>query len=59
MVRYGMTPTQAIQSATINAAGALGRSDIGAIETGRYADIVAVSGNPVQDVALLLVQVAV
>ena len=53
MVRYGMTPTQAIQSATINAAGALGRSDIGAIETGRYADIVAVSGNPVQDVALL------
>ena len=53
MVRYGMTPTQAIQSATINAAEALGRSDIGAIETGRYADIVAVSGNPVQDVALL------
>lgn len=53
MVRYGMTPTQAIQSATINAADALGRSDIGAIEAGRYADIVAVSGNPVQDVVLL------
>lgn len=53
MVRYGMTPTQAIQSATINAADALGRSDIGALETGRYADIVAVSGNPAQDVALL------
>jgi imidazolonepropionase-like amidohydrolase len=53
MVRYGMTPTQAIQSATINAADALGRTDIGAIETGRYADIVAVSGNPVQDVAML------
>ena len=53
MVRYGMTPTQAIQSATINAAEALGRSDIGAIETGRYADIVAVSGNPMQDVTLL------
>ncbi len=53
MVRYGMTPTQAIQSATINAAEALGRSDIGVIETGRYADIVAVSGNPAQDVTLL------
>jgi imidazolonepropionase-like amidohydrolase len=53
MVRYGMTPTQAIQSATINAADALGRTDIGAIETGRYADIVAVSGNPSQDVTLL------
>ncbi len=53
MVRYGMTPTQAIQSATINAADALGRSDIGAIETGRFADIVAVPGNPAQDVTLL------
>ncbi len=53
MVRYGMTPTQAIQSATINAAEALGRSDIGVIEVGRYADIVGVSGNPVQDVTRL------
>ena len=53
MVRYGMTPTQAIQSATINAAEALGRSDIGIIEAGRYADIVAVRGNPAQDVTLL------
>ena len=53
MVRYGMTPTQAIQSATINAAEALGRTDIGVLETGRFADIVAVSGNPAQDVTLL------
>jgi imidazolonepropionase-like amidohydrolase len=53
MVRYGMTPTQAIQSATINAAEALGRSDLGVIETGRFADIVAVRGNPAQDVTLL------
>ncbi len=53
MVRYGMTPTQAIQSATINAAEALGRSDIGVIEAGRLADIVAVSGNLVEDVAVL------
>ncbi len=53
MVRYGMTPTQAIQSATINAAEALGRNDIGVLETGRFADIVAISGNPAQDVTLL------
>ncbi|GAA4794318.1 metal-dependent hydrolase family protein [Lysobacter hankyongensis] len=53
MVRYGMTPTQAIQSATINAADALGRSDVGILETGRYADIIAVPGNPAQDVTLL------
>mgnify|MGYP000064101618 CR=1 FL=1 len=53
MVRYGMTPMQAIQSATINAAEALGRSDIGVLETGRFADIVAVRGNPAHDVTLL------
>jgi imidazolonepropionase-like amidohydrolase len=53
MVRYGMTPTQAIQSATINAAEALGRQDLGAIEAGRLADIIAVSGDPTQNVTLL------
>jgi imidazolonepropionase-like amidohydrolase len=53
MVQYGMTPAQAIQTATANAAEALGRKDIGAIEAGRYADIVAVKGNPAQDVTLL------
>ena len=53
MVRYGMTATQAIQSATINAAEALGRSDIGVLEIGHFADIVAVLGNPAQDVTLL------
>lgn len=53
MVRYGMTPVQAIQSATINAAEALGRSDLGIIEAGRLADLVAVRGNPAQDVTLL------
>ena len=42
-----------IVSAQINAAEALGRNDIGAIETGRFADIVAVRGNPAQDVALM------
>ena len=53
MVQYGMTPAQAIQTATANAAEALGRKDIGVIEAGRYADIIAVKGNPAQDVTLL------
>lgn len=53
MVQYGMTPAQAIQTATANAAEALGRKDIGVIEAGRYADMVAVKGNPAQDVSLL------
>ena len=51
MVRYGMTPMQAIQSATIVAADLLDRSgDFGAIEPGRYADIIAVMGNPLENV---------
>jgi imidazolonepropionase-like amidohydrolase len=53
MVRYGMTPTQAIQSATIHAADALGKKDIGAIEKNRWADIIAVNGDPAADVKLL------
>jgi imidazolonepropionase-like amidohydrolase len=53
MVQYGMTPAQAIQTATANAAEALGRKDIGVIEAGRFADLVAVKGNPMQDVSLL------
>jgi len=53
MVKYGMTPVQAIQSATVTSAEALGRKDIGVIEAGRYADIIAVKGDPTQDVSLL------
>jgi imidazolonepropionase-like amidohydrolase len=53
MVRYGMTPVQAIQSATINSADALGRKDVGVIEAGRFADLIAVPGDPTADVALL------
>jgi imidazolonepropionase-like amidohydrolase len=54
MVKYGMTPMQAIQSATSVAADLLDASgDIGALEPGRYADIVAVPGNPLDDVTLL------
>lgn len=53
MVRYGMTPIQAIQSATINASEALAREDVGVIEKDRWADIIAVKGDPTADVALL------
>ena len=64
MVRYGMSPMAAIQSATSVAAALLdpmcpagaaecGKSDIGVIEKGRYADLIAVAKNPLEDIAEL------
>jgi len=54
MVKWGMTPAQAIRSATSSAAELLGWSDqVGAIEAGKFADIVAVVGDPLQDVTVL------
>ena len=54
MVEYGMTPLEAIQAATRNAAQALGRErDVGAIAVGRYADIVAVDDDPLANVRTL------
>jgi imidazolonepropionase-like amidohydrolase len=54
MVRYGMSPMQAIQSATSVAAALLGQEgNLGAVEPGRYADVVAVKGDPLADVAEL------
>jgi imidazolonepropionase-like amidohydrolase len=54
MVKYGMTPMQAIQSATSSAADLLGKSELlGSIRPGKYADIIAVSGNPLEDVRVL------
>ncbi len=54
MVRYGMTPMQAIQSATVVAADLLERTnDMGALEAGKYADIIAVAGDPLRDVTEL------
>ncbi|MEQ1550577.1 MAG: amidohydrolase family protein [Sphingorhabdus sp.] len=51
MVEYGMTPLEAIQAATRNAAQALDREkDVGALAVGRYADIVAVDGDPLSNV---------
>jgi imidazolonepropionase-like amidohydrolase len=53
-VKLGMTPTQAIQSATVSAADLLGWSDrVGTIEPGKFADIIAVDGDPTQDVRTL------
>jgi imidazolonepropionase-like amidohydrolase len=53
MVEYGMTPLQAIQAATRNAAEALGRTDVGRIAPGAYGDLIAVRGDPTRDVRLL------
>jgi len=54
MVKYGMTPLQAIQSATRNAADLIGKSDVlGSLQPGEYADIIAVSGNPLEGIRLL------
>jgi imidazolonepropionase-like amidohydrolase len=52
-VQIGMTPLQAIQTATVNAADLLGWSKIGSVETGNFADIIAVNGDPLKDVTLL------
>ena len=52
-VEYGMTPLQAIKSGTSLAAELLGSSDIGAVAPGMYADLVAVQGDPLKDVAEL------
>jgi imidazolonepropionase-like amidohydrolase len=54
MVEWGMKPLDAIQAATVNAADLLGWADrIGALETGHYADLIGVSGDPASDVRVL------
>ena len=54
MVKYGMTPMQTIQAATSNAADLLGKSELlGSIKAGKYADIVAVQGNPLEDIRVI------
>src|ERR1039457_1440154 len=51
MVKLGLTPLQAIQAATVNDADLLGWSDkIGTIEAGKWADMIAVDGDPLADV---------
>ena len=53
MVRYGMTPMQALASATSEAARALGRDDLGSVAPGHVADLVAVDRDPLKDVTAL------
>ena len=54
MVKLGLGPLQAIQAATVNDADLLGWSDkVGTIEPGKWADIIAVDGDPVKDVTTL------
>jgi len=54
MVKYGMTPIQAVRTATTSAAELLGmQNDVGSIAAGKYADLVAVKGDPLADIALL------
>lgn len=51
LVQAGMTPAQALKTATVNASEALGRADrIGTIEPGKDADIIAIAGSPLEDV---------
>ncbi|HET9694703.1 MAG TPA: amidohydrolase family protein [Steroidobacteraceae bacterium] len=53
MVKHGMTPAAAIQAATVNAAGLLGLDDVGSLEPGKRADLIAVDGDPLADVTVL------
>jgi imidazolonepropionase-like amidohydrolase len=54
MVKYGMTPAQAIRAATSSAADLIGRaSDVGTVEAGKFADLIAVEGDPFSDVRAL------
>lgn len=54
MVKYCATPLQAIQSATLNAAEALGQTaDVGQVAVGRWGDLIAVKGDPLADVTVL------
>ena len=54
MTKHGMTPMQAIQSATIDASDLLGwRKDVGSIAPGKYADMIAIDGDPLADISAL------
>jgi imidazolonepropionase-like amidohydrolase len=54
MVKFGLTPAQAIRAATSSAADLIGRSkDVGTLEPGKFADVIAVTGDPLQDVRAL------
>jgi imidazolonepropionase-like amidohydrolase len=51
---FGMTPTDALRTGTVNAADLMGWSDrVGSLDAGKWADAVAVQGNPLQDITVL------
>jgi imidazolonepropionase-like amidohydrolase len=53
MVRFGMTPMQALASATSEAARALGRDELGSVRSGHVADLIAVDRDPLEDITAL------
>ncbi|MEH6609658.1 MAG: amidohydrolase family protein [Halioglobus sp.] len=54
MVTFGMSPMEALQAATIEGAKLLKQTDhLGSLRAGRYADIIAIEGDPIDDITLL------
>ena len=53
MVEAGMPPAEALRAATVHAAAVLGRDDLGRLAPGSIADIVAMPGDPLQDIAVV------
>jgi imidazolonepropionase-like amidohydrolase len=53
MVQYGQTPMEALRAATSSAADLIGKDDFGSIAPGKFADLVAVKGNPLEDITIL------
>jgi imidazolonepropionase-like amidohydrolase len=54
MVEYGMTPAQALRAATVSGAELVDlKNQIGSVEPGKLADLIAVSGNPLSDIRIL------
>ena len=53
MVKYGMTELEAIQAATVKGAELLGMDGVGVLIPGAYADLIAVKGDPLQDIRTL------
>jgi len=54
MVKYGMTPADVLRASLLNGARLLGREDvIGQLKAGFYADVIAVPGDPLQDISVL------